>query len=110
MIQKTKAITSDHEFMLFIFVMAMVAHGCGAYLVCLCKFVVVVLLRVEFSILRMARYFFDAYGTYMDVNVIAIDWDKLASIDFYPGAAVNSIRVGKHVGEIHVFDILMNAF
>ena len=40
--------------------------------------------------------------------MIGIDWDKLAFIEFYPGAAINSNRVGQHVGEHLVVEILIN--
>merc|ERR1712156_1184406 len=54
--------------------------------------------------------FVDAYiGTVdgTDYNVICVDWDKLATIENYLGAAVNSNTVGDFVGEKLVVEILM---
>merc|ERR1712109_2717 len=56
--------------------------------------------------------FVDAYiGTVdgTDYNVICVDWDKLATIENYLGAAINSNTVGDFVGEKLVADILMAA-
>ena len=38
------------------------------------------------------------FATKMDVNILCIDWEKLASGGYFVGAAKNSIKVGKHVG------------
>ena len=48
--------------------------------------------------LSYATEFAEAYEKAGDFNVIGIDWDKLATIDSYLGAAINSNRVGEHVG------------
>lgn len=55
-----------------------------------------------------AEEFGSAYMTAKSqVNMIGIDWDKLATIEAYPFAATNSKMVGEHVGENLVVKILV---
>ena len=56
-----------------------------------------------------AQEFAEAYHQTGDFNVIGIDWDRLATIENYLGAAINSNRVGDHVGQYLVVNTLMNA-
>ena len=55
-----------------------------------------------------AQEFANAYAKMGQVNVIGIDWSKLATIDNYLQAAINSNRVGVHVGDNFVIKILFN--
>ena len=42
-----------------------------------------------------------------DYNIICLNWDKLATIENYLGAAINSNTVGDFVGEKLVADIFI---
>jgi len=45
-----------------------------------------------------------------DYNIICVDWDKLATIENYLGAAINSNTVGDFVGEKLVAEIFIATF
>ena len=49
------------------------------------------------------------YNQASDLNLICIDWDKLATIENYIGAAMNSNDAGRFIGENLVLNILINS-
>ena len=47
------------------------------------------------------------YNSASEVNLICVDWDKLATIENYIGAAINSNDAGRFIGENLVVNILI---
>ena len=44
----------------------------------------------------------------LNVNIIAVDYQKLATWDNYFIAAKNAVRVGQHAGQVIGIDLLLN--